>query len=238
MIPFSIFLQGQPSRIMVLNRRTQPLLSGLLIVSVVVCLGFEFELPLQSNAYLSERVTFYPASLTVSHNPKPLTFYENTKLLKVHVVLNFTDFGEKLSMSNHSCSLQDGHFFDEILNSVRDFQKTLRRLLLLPGFSNIVECDTYLTRYYQFMAGQPSRMSCPCTYHSSISECKAWALNACRSISSDEQRWLNTNPRPTRSNWMCHTGLFGTFCAIYKSTGHRCQSNHVSHLKETLCTMS
>ena len=37
---------------------------------------------------------------------------------------------------------------------------------------------------------------------------------------------------------MCHAGLFGIFRAIYKSTGHRCQSNHVSHLKETLHTMS
>ena len=37
---------------------------------------------------------------------------------------------------------------------------------------------------------------------------------------------------------MCHAGLFGIFRAIYKSTGHRCQSNHVSHLKETSHTMS
>ena len=38
---------------------------------------------------------------------------------------------------------------------------------------------------------------------------------------------------------MCHAGLFGIFRAIYKSTGHRCQSNHVSHLlKEALRTMS
>ena len=135
MIPFSVFLQGQPSRIMDSNGKTQPFL----IVSIVVCLGFEFALPLQSNAYLTERVTFYPASQIVSHNPKPLTFNENTKLLNVHVVLNFTDFGEKLSRSNHSCSLHDGRFFDEILNSVHDFQKTLHRLLSLLGFSNLVE---------------------------------------------------------------------------------------------------
>ena len=37
---------------------------------------------------------------------------------------------------------------------------------------------------------------------------------------------------------MCHASLFGIFRAIYKSTGCRCQSNHVSHLKETLHTMS
>ena len=95
------------------NGRTQPLLAGLLIISVIVCLDFELVLSLQSNAYLSERVTFYPASLIVSHNSKPLTFYENTKLLNVHIVLNFTDFGERLSMSNHSCSLHGGRFFDD-----------------------------------------------------------------------------------------------------------------------------
>ena len=125
------------------NGRTQPLLVGLLIISVIVCLDFELVLSLQSNAYLSERVTFYPASLIVSHNPKLLTFYENTKLLNVHIVLNFTDFGERLSMSNHSCLLHDGRFFNEILNSVRDFQKTLRSLLSLPGFSNLAFSTTW-----------------------------------------------------------------------------------------------
>ena len=46
-------------------------------------------LSLQSNAYLSERVTFYPASVILSHNPKPLTFYENTKLLNVHIDIGY-----------------------------------------------------------------------------------------------------------------------------------------------------
>ena len=55
------------------NGRTQPLLVSLLLISVIVCLGFELVLSLQSNAYLTEKVTFYAASLIVSHNPKPLT---------------------------------------------------------------------------------------------------------------------------------------------------------------------
>ena len=159
------------------NGRTQPLLVVSLTISVIVCLGFEFVLSLQSNTYLTQRVTFYPATLIVSHNAKPLTFYENTRLLNVHAVFSFTDFGERLSMSNHSWSLHDGRVFVEILNSVRDFQKTLSRLSSLPGFSNLVECNTYLPRYYQFMTGQPSPMSCPRAYRSSNSECKTWALN-------------------------------------------------------------
>ena len=68
-------------------------------------------------------MTFYPASLIVSHNPKPLTFYENTKLLNVHIGLNFTDFGERLSISNNSCSLHDGRIFNEILNLVLSFKR-------------------------------------------------------------------------------------------------------------------
>lgn len=123
--------------------------------------GLESVLPLQSKAYLTERVMFHPASPTVSHNSKPLTFHENTTLLKVYAVLNFTDFGERLSMSNRSCSLHDARFFNETLNSIRDFQRTLRRFSSLPGFSDLVECDTHLPSYYQFMTGQPSLVSCP-----------------------------------------------------------------------------
>ena len=44
------------------------------------------------------------------------------------------------------------------MESVRRFQNVARRLLSLPGFSTLVECDTYLPRYYQFLVGQPSKM--------------------------------------------------------------------------------
>ena len=45
-------------------------------------------------------------------------------------------------MPNHSCSLHDGGFFDEMLNSVPDFQKTFcagemtKRGALLRGVSH------------------------------------------------------------------------------------------------------
>ena len=41
---------------------------------------------------LTQNVTFYPGSLLISHSPKPLTFYEDTKLCNVHTVFNFTEF--------------------------------------------------------------------------------------------------------------------------------------------------
>ena len=124
------------------NDRTQPLLVGLLTISVIICRDVEFVVSIQSNTYLTERVTFCSASLIICHNPKPLTFYENTKLLNVNLVLNFTDLRERLSMPNNSCSLHDGRFFDEVLNSVPNFEKTFcagemtKRGALLHGVSH------------------------------------------------------------------------------------------------------
>ena len=141
-------------------------------------------------------------------------------------------------MSNDSCSEVKAKFFNDLLATVRNFQKVARRLLSLPGFSTLIECDTYLPRYFQFLVGQPSRMSCPRAYRSSISECKAWALRYCRRISVDERQWLKAQGRTRRSSWMCHAGVFGIFRAIYKSTGHRCEPNHMSNLKKTLKTLT
>ena len=152
--------------------------------------------------------------------------------------LEFIDFGMHFSMSNNSCSDFKEKFFNDLLSTVRDFQKVARRLLSLPGFSTLVECDTYLSRYFQFLVGQPSRMSCPRAYRSSVSECKTWALRYCRGFSVDERQWLKTKDRLRRSNWMCHAGLFDLFRAVYKSTGHKCEPNHVSRLKETLSQLT
>ena len=120
---------------------------------------------------LMQRVAFYPAPLMISHSPKPLTFYAETKLLNVHTVFNFTDLSGSFAMSNKFCSVPLEKFFDQLFLTVRGFQKVVRRLLSLPGFSTLVECDTYLARY-RFMVGKVSRMSCPIAYKSSVSECK------------------------------------------------------------------
>ena len=84
---------------------------------------------------LTQKVTFYPGSLLISHSPKPLTFYEDTKLLNVHTVFNFTEFGRSFAMNNRSCSPPMGKFYDQLLLTIRSFQKVIRRLLSLPGFS-------------------------------------------------------------------------------------------------------
>ena len=141
-------------------------------------------------------------------------------------------------MNNRSCCPPMGKFYDQLLLTIRSFQKVIRRLLSLPGFSTLVECDTYLPRYFQFMVGQVSRMSCPRAYKSSISECKTWALQFCRGMSMDERQWLLGNRRVRRSNWMCHAGGLGLFRAIYTATGHKCEENHVKNLKAALRTLS
>ena len=82
----------------------------------------------------TEKITFYPASHMVSHSPKPLTFHDNTKLLNIHAVLNFTDSGTHFSILNDSCSVLRQKFFDDLLDTVRHFQKVTHRLLSLPGF--------------------------------------------------------------------------------------------------------
>ena len=37
---------------------------------------------------------------------------------------------------------------------------------------------------------------------------------------------------------MCHAGILGLFSAIYKATGHSCESTHVENLKNTLRKMT
>ena len=78
----------------------------------------------------------------ISHSPKQLTFYAETKLLNVHTVFNFIDLSGSFAMSSKPCSVPLEKFFDQLLLTVHGFQKVVRQLLSLPGFSTLVECDT------------------------------------------------------------------------------------------------
>ena len=164
--------------------RSQPL-RCLTFVFVQLCV-----IRAQNFDSLMQRVAFYPAPLMISHSPKPLTFYAETKLLNVHTVFNFTELSGSFTMSSKSCYVPLEKFFDQLLLTVRSFQKVVRSLLSLPGFSTLIECGTYLPRYYQFMVRKASRMSCPRAYKSSDSECKTWALRFCRGMSVDERQRL------------------------------------------------
>ena len=175
-----------------------------------------------------EVVTFYPSSLFLSHNPRALVFFTETKL--IHLALKFKTVPivptPELKVT---CSGADNAFLRQLLNSVSTIQRSIRRLLSMPGFSNLIECDSYLRRFYQY-----SHMTCPRVYKSSLSECKQWALQNCRGFSSNEKVWLQPTSRVRRSSWLCHAGLFGIFCKIYTATGHSCDSNTVTNLHSTL----
>ena len=157
------------------RRKSKPL--SFRLVLFVACTSVCFRLiSCDDFDSFTERVTSYLASLMISQNPKSLTFYHDTKLWNVHTVSNCTKLGKRFSMSNRSCFVFKERFFGQILATVRRFQVSLR-LLALPGFSTLIECDTYLARYLQYLVGQPSKMSRPRAYRNSISECKIWALH-------------------------------------------------------------
>ena len=178
-----------------------------------------------------------PKSLMISHTAQPLVFFSETKLMHLTTRLKAIPAGPSLQISNN-CSSTQQEFFDSLLNSIHGTQKVATRLLSLSSFSNLLECDSYLRRYFTYATGLPSRMVCPRHYRSSLEECKAWVFQACNGLSSHEKLFLSTYTRQRRSSFMCHAGFFGLFRKIYTSLGHSCEPTIVSNLKSSLRHMS
>ena len=186
---------------------------------------------------LTQKVTFYPGSLLISHSPKPLTFYEDTKLLNVHIVFNFTEFGRSFAMNNRSCSPPMGKFYDQLSLTIRSFQKVIRRLLSLPGLSTLVECDTYSPG----ISGSSLVRSRECHVQEHIKvlfpSVKLGLYNFAMACLWTKD-WLLGNKCVRHSKWMCYAGGLGLFWAIYTATVHKCEENHVKNLKAALRTLS
>ena len=178
-----------------------------------------------------QRVVYYPGSLMVSHHSKAAVFYSDTTLVNVQASLGAPTYGSELSLTAN-CSTHQKMFLNHILDSTRSIQRVVHRLLSMQGATNLIECDSYLRRFYFYATGLTSTMVCPRTYRSSLAECKSWALRQCLSISPEQKLWLRGRSR--RSSWMCHAGFFGLFRTIYESTGHDCESSHVTGLKTSL----
>lgn len=184
-----------------------------------------------------KRVKFYPSSLMISHNVRPLLFFSDTKLMYLNTRLKSVSPGSTLSMSNN-CSLPQHMFFTRLLQSIQNTQKVINRMLSLSSFSNLLECDSYLRRYFQYSTGLPSHMTCPRHYQPTLAACKAWALQNCRGLSIHEKLFLQGNHRQRRSSFLCHAGFFGIFRKIYTALGHSCESTHIVNLKNTLRSIS
>ena len=178
----------------------------------------------QNFGTLNQAISFYPSSLVISHSAKPLIFYDDTRLMHITMELPTISIGEPFYFTNYSCSLLKSNFYNSLLQSMLTVQETAQRLLSLPGFTTLIECNTYLARYFQLETGLPSRMACPRVYRNSMDKCKKWAIANCRSLTLDERHWLRDKrgkSRKARSSWFCTAGALGIFRALYMATGKR-----------------
>ena len=183
-----------------------------------------------------KKITFYPSSLMLSHNVKPLLFFSDTRLMYLTTRLRPISPGPSFHIHNN-CSIPQTEFFNSLLHSILSTHKVITRLLSMSSFSNLLECDSYLRRYYAYSTGLTSRMMCPRHYQPTVQACKTWALRNCRGLSAHERMFLEGHSRQRRSSFMCHAGLFGILRKIYTALGHSCESNHVTHLKDALRSM-
>ena len=131
-------------------------------------------------------------------------------------------------------------FYVNIFDSVTSLRRTTHRLYSLQGVTNLLECDSFLRRFYVYSTGIPSRMFFPTRhYANSLQECKSWARATCRVSTPDELAWL----RQPRSPFKCHVGVFGLFRALYHVfTRKSCDDPHgpnlISALRQTAGAMS
>ena len=103
----------------------------------------------------------------------------------------------------------------------------MQRLLSFHGFTSLIECDSYLRRYYQYSSGFPSTMSCPYAYKKSLQLCKVWALATCTNISPRERNWLHSSRTKRSTPWACDAGVLGIPKFFFTSFGGSCDSNNM-----------
>ena len=73
---------------------------------------------------------------------------------------------------NISCDPVQAAFYAKILDSVNSIQRTTQRLHPLQGVTSLLECDSFLRRFYQYSTGIPSQMLSTRHYANSLLECK------------------------------------------------------------------
>ena len=147
-----------------------------------------------------KKVTFYPSSLMLGHNVKPLIFFSDTRLMHLTTRLRPLPPGPMPVIENN-CSIPQNDFFNSLLHSIHGTQKVITRLLSMSSFSNLLECDSYLRRLYVYSTGLVSRMTCPRHYQPSVAACKAWALQNCKDITTHERMFLHGHSRRRRSSF-------------------------------------
>ena len=150
--------------------------------------------------------------------------------------------GGVLPKPNIKCDPVQAPFYVNNFDVVTSLRRATHRLYSLQGVTNLLECDSFLRRFYVYSTGIPSRMFCPTRhYANSLQECKSWARATCRVVAPDELACLRL--RQPRSPFMCHVGVFGLFRALYHVfTRKSCDApqgpNLISVLRQTTGAMS
>lgn len=136
-----------------------------------------------------KRVTSYPEALMISHNPHAVVFYHDTTLFNLFVHLHTPIMGKDFTINN-TCSQEDSQFLTELLTQLHTVQRSMLRLLSSHGYTSLIECHSYLRRYYQYSTGFTAQMSCPYFYKKYLAMCKQSALQHCTNIPPREKAWI------------------------------------------------
>ena len=123
-------------------------------------------------------------------------------------------------------------FLKQLLEKIYTSQRAMQRLLSMHSYTSLIECDSYLCRYYHYSTGFSSTMNCPYAYKTSLNECKLWALKQCDNISAKERRWLLETQQNRKQGsrrrrtmpWACSAGVLGIPRFFYtKVLGRSCE---------------
>ena len=180
-------------------------------------------------------VSFYPNAMMLATNPKAVVFFRDTKLVSVHLNLPHVHKVDS-TLINSTCDPGLAEFYDRVLMSIRGVQRATSRLLSIQGVTDLLECDSYLRRFYEYVTGSQSTLQCDRRhYANNLKDCKSWALRDCHATSPQEHAWLtSTNNRKRRSPWYCWAGLAGIPRFFYTLAGGHCDSPHYVGLTATL----
>ena len=173
----------------------------------------------------------------IAHNARPIIFYRDTHTINLNLKLPATKFGKPPTVTIQ-CSPAQKHFMDKVLGSLRQAHLDIRRLLSLPGFTHLLECDSYLKRSYEADTQLVSQMVCKRIYRPTLRACKIWAISHCKKIDPHEKIWLKRLSRAKRSTWACHAGALGLIRKIYTTFGGSCNSDKLVGLKKTLTDLT
>lgn len=170
--------------------------------------------------------------MMLTKNPKALIVYRDTQMVSLHMNLRLAP---RIStpLLNLTRDPILAKFYDRVITSIRRINRITNRLFSIQGITDLLECDSYLRRFYGYVLVSESTLRCPTRhYANSFTKCQQWAVIACHTSSPDERDWLNH--RTKRSSYWCHSGLAGIPRFFYELGRENCESLHFTDLLKVL----